>query len=70
MKRGTIGYYRIYWRSTGEPGEEKRAKNYNWILQDILERHGGAQEEKHEETYDWILQNTLERHGGARKEKT
>ena len=39
MKRGTIGYYRIYWRGTGK---EKHEKRYDWILQSILERHGGA----------------------------
>ena len=42
MKRGTIGYYNIYWRGTGGPGEEKHEKRYDWILQNILERHGGA----------------------------
>ena len=64
MKRGTIEYYRVHWRRTGglEPGEEKREKRYDWILQSMLERHGrGPGEEKHEKRYDLITQSILER---------
>ena len=63
-------------RGGPEPGEEKREKRHDWILQSILERRGGPGEENmkrgtigYEKRYDWILQSILERHGGPGEEK-